>query len=744
MILKKIVGNSLLTRLLLCFLFIILLFSIYQIISYRFFIKIIDNEISQYNISDLKTTSDKISSVLEQVKNSLLILGTENEFKHFNYTRVNNNDMLKCIKKIYNSKVDNPYIYDIFLFEDNYEYILTSTGSYGKDRFFQIFLSSEKYNAAFWKNLSNSNARSYFMPCSDFSSKELLKSESRYLMPVAVKLIDPSNLMLVALVDIRKVFDSIRQDSYLNTYLYYKGYLLYPDTVSFDVGNIPFDNSSGWYKDNNTYYFKQYSQNTDIVFVKTVNNKIMEKKSNEFGLFFVVIILLSVISTFLISFILAVKVNNPVKNIIEAINSSNANKRVKTSISELNFINSSIVNLVDKNTTFSKELNEKQSQLKAYFYQSRLKNIHTVYNDMIDYIVDKQHFLLFHFTIHFKKEFSVDILGNISKATFYLSEYIQAIIGARYKDTLSFQVEDNQIISIITFNEDTFDDALLDTLLEKIKAEKEYIYLTIVTSGIYNDISQLNPAYLEVINISKLQKVSCETQLLTSGVQSPGSGKFYFSDEQELSFSNHFINGNTNECIMLIQHALEINFNKDVRLLYFRRFSTHTLDICIKLYNNLELSIPESINFNDIYSFVDRCYTLEDFKNLFYSIISELTAPIADCKNETDYIKDYVTEYINNHFSEDIYLDLLSDKLNITSSYLSHYFKIKTGVNFSDYLNNVRLNKAKELLADTDEKELSISRNVGYVNINTFIRVFKKYIGLTPGEYRKKVRSESM
>ena len=104
---------------------------------------------------------------------------------------------------------------------------------------------------------------------------------------------------------------------------------------------------------------------------------------------------------------------------------------------------------------------------------------------------------------------------------------------------------------------------------------------------------------------------------------------------------------------------------------------------------------------------------------------------------ESDPIIDYATDYINTHLGDDITLELVADKLGITGTYLSTYFKNKKGVNFSDYINNVRMRKAQELLATTDLKVLDIASMVGYYSVNAFIRKFKKHTGVPPGEYRK-------
>ena len=90
-------------------------------------------------------------------------------------------------------------------------------------------------------------------------------------------------------------------------------------------------------------------------------------------------------------------------------------------------------------------------------------------------------------------------------------------------------------------------------------------------------------------------------------------------------------------------------------------------------------------------------------------------------------------EYMNDIFS----LESCADMLGTKPYTLSKVFKQVTGVNFIDYLTEFRLNKAKELLVTTNSKINDIALQVGYQNSYMF-RLFKKYEGMTPGEYREK------
>lgn len=95
-----------------------------------------------------------------------------------------------------------------------------------------------------------------------------------------------------------------------------------------------------------------------------------------------------------------------------------------------------------------------------------------------------------------------------------------------------------------------------------------------------------------------------------------------------------------------------------------------------------------------------------------------------------------IEDEIQKNYRENLSLKELSDKYFINSAYLGQLFKKRYGVYFKDYLNCVRIEKAKELLLNSNEKVYKISELVGYNNVDYFINKFTKVVGTTPSKYR--------
>lgn len=94
-------------------------------------------------------------------------------------------------------------------------------------------------------------------------------------------------------------------------------------------------------------------------------------------------------------------------------------------------------------------------------------------------------------------------------------------------------------------------------------------------------------------------------------------------------------------------------------------------------------------------------------------------------------------EYIQKHYYQNIKLDKMAELCNISSSYFSKLFNHEMADNFSNYVNRVKVEHAKELLKITSIPIVNIALNLGYDNCGYFIKVFKKIEGVTPANYRK-------
>lgn len=106
-------------------------------------------------------------------------------------------------------------------------------------------------------------------------------------------------------------------------------------------------------------------------------------------------------------------------------------------------------------------------------------------------------------------------------------------------------------------------------------------------------------------------------------------------------------------------------------------------------------------------------------------------------KNEFKQIIKSACDFIHTHYQDDLTLTQMAEFTNVSISHFGSLFKRYTGESLIVYINQVRVEKAKELLRSSDDKIYLIAEKVGFSSQHYFIRVFKNVTGMSPNEYRK-------
>ncbi|MBC2456949.1 response regulator transcription factor [Clostridium beijerinckii] len=121
-------------------------------------------------------------------------------------------------------------------------------------------------------------------------------------------------------------------------------------------------------------------------------------------------------------------------------------------------------------------------------------------------------------------------------------------------------------------------------------------------------------------------------------------------------------------------------------------------------------------------------------KNEYIKIISSLNE-----KKKSSPMVLLTIKYIeDNYYSNDLNINNISETLEVTSSYLSKILKKETGQSFIDYLTNIRIKKAMYIMEDPTIKIYDVAELVGYSNQHYFCRAFKKVVGISPTEYKRR------
>ncbi|MCD9025210.1 helix-turn-helix domain-containing protein [Cohnella silvisoli] len=140
--------------------------------------------------------------------------------------------------------------------------------------------------------------------------------------------------------------------------------------------------------------------------------------------------------------------------------------------------------------------------------------------------------------------------------------------------------------------------------------------------------------------------------------------------------------------------------------------------------------------YHDIMNQVFRSTSLEQLKSHVRFIAEEVSQALSGRQEQSPVIRQIV-EFVHTSYREDFSLKTLGQTYRVHPVYLGQLFQKEMNQTFSDYLNRYRVEKALELMKNTSMKTHDISEAVGYWDTAHFYKQFKKYVGVSPAQYRK-------
>ncbi|SDE68423.1 Helix-turn-helix domain-containing protein [Paenibacillus sp. UNCCL117] len=740
--------RSLFIKLFLGFLTIIALLSSFNLIAFTVTTTHTREEIVKYNRLLLGNTVRLYEEQFNRTKSLLFNLYYDpkitalqlslsmDQMNRQNYLNINQ------ISNQIKSSVSNPALFfDNIIIHFKSGYIVDKSGSFDAVSMFTKELTSDNYSLAFWEQQFNERYEYKIMANDSFRLAP--DQYQKELIPVLLN-ISPRRYQIIAMLDARLM--SMMFHDMPGTELAIldrDGHVLFQTSDRLAVDRLAISRETPkQFELDDLYYFLETGQETGFTYITTFPIASINAQMQKLTYTFWLLLAVSVVIGLVVSHIFTRRLHRPVKQLVSSIMGDKP-LALGSKINEFDLINEQIQHLLHEKQEILHDLVNQKSLLTHYGYIQRLKRIKTNLGDFKEMGAHTT-FRLILYQLKYRSQPMPEPAQKPQQMAYAIKEYISLELSGQYPGSNTFQVESNQILSIIFDHEDSRQlEITLNRLKRVLDRDTKYCLVTIAASSVCHRSSQFGTAYEEVQERILCGKLVEETQILLDQHPSAGSQHSAFIADKENDFYMNLQAGNESICLDLMERMLHHLDTRQESALRFRQFSEGVVAKILAIAESAKINRLEQSELHSLMVHLDDCLTVEQLQQFFRQFISAAAGIIRAKKNEANDIASYVIDYLEQHYEQDTSLEQVASQLGMTANYLSTLMKDKTGQTFTDHLHDIRLRHAKQMLSSTNLSVQEIGEKVGYRNVTSFIRLFKKMTSQTPGDFRKSSKMNS-
>ncbi|WP_168121173.1 helix-turn-helix domain-containing protein [Paenibacillus sp. HB172176] len=340
---------------------------------------------------------------------------------------------------------------------------------------------------------------------------------------------------------------------------------------------------------------------------------------------------------------------------------------------------------------------------------------------------------------------------------FIVTNIVEEMAGERH---IGYVCEmDNNMVCLLNFDAVSevglLDDAI--SLAERARtflSEKFNIHTLVSVSEIKHSAEEISHAYREAVDALEYLVVIGDRGIVTyeetkSQEADQLQSSYYYPIQVEQQLINYVKAGDARKAEEMIRHIIEKNTGQShLSVELIKCLMVDLISTLMKTMGEIgdiqeSASVMNALPFSEIMN----GESIKEMEARIYAVVQEVSDYAMDKQRQQQQssrnqaLEERSAEiilYISENFKDqNLNISMIGEHFSMTPTYLSRLFKDQTGNGLLDTINHYRLQLAKELLQERRDSITSIASQVGFHDVNTFIRVFKKYEGVTPGQYQK-------
>lgn len=488
---------------------------------------------------------------------------------------------------------------------------------------------------------------------------------------------------------------------------------------------------------------REISANSGLSVVSITDSKKFYQSGSEFASWYIFLIAVLFIGGILLSLVLSRSNYKPIQKLVQRIvDQDTMADQEQEGINEFEIITNKWTDVQNKNEELSALLNRQRPMVVASCLRRILKGKFKTSEEMEATLKSANINLSYRYNfvilLPIPVEDSFEEDKNLRIMT-VLAGFMQPFIHVYGLDML----KDNGIAVIVNCGERTAGEknvdirlSVADHLCRELETRYE-ISIPFYIGRIYEDVMDINRSFLESAAIaSDYHMLGNQKVILFEEIGYEEQNIQYPILEQAL-FIQCLKQANEEAALKALDNMIgEIEPLKSFVITQCLCFDI--INITIKTLDQLKGFELKNVDLKKLITFK----SLPEFREKMAGLTIEMCRQFAEFKDSrNNERKSEILDYVNCHYGDSsMGLESVADEFGVSSNYLSRFFKQETGCSFIQYVTMIRMDRARELLVNSNKQIKEIVAEIGYIDVANFVRKFKGYEGVTPGQYREKMR----
>ncbi len=484
-------------------------------------------------------------------------------------------------------------------------------------------------------------------------------------------------------------------------------------------------------------------------YISIIPNSVITQRIEFIKNYAVTLSLLAILIGMLVSLFFSNRIYKAINGISKLFLNNEALQKEKD---PLKYIENSVNRLIEKNRSIESTLENHMPVLRNNFINSILRG-HITDKNEINEGLEYYRLNFGSFSSYCVYVVSIDSDRNFSgrytqkqlnMLVVYLIQTLNELMTEQHAG-VAINTKENEIALIVCF--DGYGDK--DALKQECRVLGSNIHSTVFDSvkysaaiamgRIYPDISDISRSYNEAVEALQYKLIlGNDSVIFFDEIDIMRKENYNYPFKKEGELLNALKQGDMQSIKKLHEKIVESFILKKQSLpkgsdyYYYMQLLSSIIKSAFEIGMDMETVLGKTNLYEDLLKRKSKIEINEWFMELY----SKMVLHIGSKKEKNKDIAETIEAYIMANYDKDLSLHSLSQLVYMSVPYLSKVFRDKKGKSLKQFINEVRMEKAKILLKNPEYKINEVGEKVGYDKVHSFLKLFKEYTGMTPGEYR--------